>query len=142
MPKQNAYYESICDEIRKIKFKYWTPPEEASESSASPKPESEYITVGFYKGDIKTTYERNGRSVSCIAFPKNSKYASYVWFFPSEWIKENKNNSEKRWVSIKSTNNVIIIKSEKASDGKYVRTGEKEITSLELKEAMKRIKKN
>ena len=134
-------YKTICEEIREIKFKYWTPPtEETVEKPA--KPETEYINVGFYKGDVKSTFDRKGRSVSCIAFPKCSIYATYVWFYPTNWIKENKANPEKRWVSIKEGNNITVVRSAKNADGKYETVDTKEISPTELKEAMKREKAN
>lgn len=143
MPKQNVYYETICDQIRNIKFKYWTPPEEEKKDVTKEiTDELKKTNINFYKGDIKSTFEKKDRKIACIGFPKESIYAGYVWFYPVDWIRENKDNPEKRWLSIKDKFKITIIKSVKNASGKYVNTDEKEITPEELKEAMKRGKKN
>lgn len=141
---EEKQYQNLCDEIRNIKFKYWTPPEETEIDEAVKeelKKDAEKSNINFYKGDIKSVFDRNNRKVACIGFPKDSMYAGYVWFYPADWIKDNKDNAEKRWVTIKNEYKVTIVKSAKNANGKFETVDEKEITPQELKEAMKRKQK-
>ena len=134
---EEKQYKTICDEIRDIKFKYWTPPEE-KDVTVEIIEEVQKTNINFYKGDVKSIFERNGKSVACIAFPKDSPLYGYVWFYPSDWIKVNKDNPEKRWLTIKDKYKVTIVKSAKGANGKFETVDQKELTPSELKEAMKR----
>lgn len=145
MEDQNNY-KTLCEELRNIKFKYWTPPIE-DEIEAIVKVENDKegrVNINFYKGDIKSVFKRKDKDIACIAVPKASskpELAEYVWFYPADWIKENKDNADKRWVSIKEGNDITIVKSAKKPSGKFETVDEKEISLEELKEAMKRKQK-
>ena len=110
--------------------------------------QNEYITVAFYKSDIVMNYEKEGLQMSVIAFPKSSKYAGYVWHYPTFLIKDNDSakdvpacsfNPDKRWVRFKRTDDVHIIKTSFNEEIKrYQKEDEIILTIGELKEAMKR----
>lgn len=111
----------------------------------------EKITIAFYKGDIVSDFVRKSdeRTIACIAFPKTSKYAGYIWYYPLEWIKSNDEsnkddsaysfNPDKRWVRMNPDYDVTIVKNEQnESTGKWFKKDELTIKASELKECMKR----
>ena len=109
---------------------------------------SHFINIAFYESDIVRNYEKDGRSMSVIAFPKQSKYAGYVWHFPTLWIKDNEKakkdpaysfNPDKRWVSMKDDNEIHIVKSVLNSEtNHYEKEDEIILKASDLKEYMKR----
>lgn len=110
----------------------------------------EKITIAFYKGDIMNDFERksDGMNIACVTFPKSSKYAGYIWYYPKDWIysnDENKNdkaysfNPDKRWIRVYPDYDFTIVKNEKNEDtGKWEKTDELTLKATELKELMKR----
>lgn len=109
---------------------------------------SNYVNIAFYKSDIVRNYDKDGRNMSVIAFPKQSKYAGYVWHFPTLWIKDNEKakddpaysfNPDKRWVSMKDDNDVHIVKSVLNMDThQFEKEDEIILKATDLKEFMKR----
>ena len=108
------------------------------------------ITIAFYKGDIISDFVRKAdeMTIACIAFPKSSKYAGYVWYYPLEWIysnDENKDDSaysfnpDKRWIRTNPDYEFSLVKSKQNKDtGKWEKIDEITVQATELKELMKR----
>lgn len=105
------------------------------------------ISVSFYKGDIKHIFERksDNRKMAIIAFPKDSIYFGYVFFYPAQWIYKNEkanpqysSNPDRRWIYITNDYLADIFLSDKDKTGKFYVKDKKTLTALELKEGMKR----
>lgn len=105
------------------------------------------IPVSFYKGDIKHIFERKSdkRKVAIIAFPKDSKYYGYVFFYPADWIYKSEKvkpgyseNPDRRFIYIPVDYKTDIIKSEKDDSGKFETKDSHKLSASELKEGMKR----
>lgn len=109
--------------------------------------EIKQISVSFYKGDIKHTFNRksDNRKIAIIAFPKDSPYYNFVFFYPVDWIYSNgkknpeySSNPDRRWIYVKEDYQADIIWSDRDAKGKFFTKEAKTITALELKEGMKR----
>lgn len=112
------------------------------------------ITIAFYKGDILSNFERksDNMSVAIITFPKTSKYAGYVWYYPTDWIYSNDEakddyaysfNPDKRWIRVNSDIEFNIVKNIKNEEtNKWKKVDEVTLNARELKDYMKRPFKN
>lgn len=138
--KTDEQHELLSDQIKAYRRSY-----EASHQK------KEYVSVSFYKGDIINIFKRksDGRDTAIIKFPTKSKYEGWVFFYPADWIRVNSNsnpeyssNPDRRWISLKQDRTTKIIKNGKDANGHFIKVEEKELTSIELKEAMKRAPKN
>ncbi len=110
----------------------------------------EKIVIAFYKGDIISDFQRetDGRKMAVIQFPKTSKYAGYVWYYPLEWIRSNERsknermnsiNPDKRWIKVRPEFEFRCIKKILNEDTKkWEQIDEITLGSQELKERMKR----
>lgn len=134
--KEDNNHELLSDQLKAFRRAY--------ESEHQKK---EYVSVSFYKGDILNVFKRktDGRDTAIIKFPNNSIYAGWIFFYPADWIRENSNsnpeyssNKDRRWISLKINRTTKIIKSSKNEKGDFVTVDEKDLTAIELKEAMKR----
>jgi hypothetical protein len=111
---------------------------------------NERILIAFYKGDIISDFKRetDGKQIATIQFPKTSKYAGYVWYWPLDWINSNENakkdaassfNPDKRWIRVKPDHEFRCIKKEKnAETKKWEKVDEITLNPAELKDRMKR----
>ena len=113
------------------------------------------ILIAFYKGDIIGKFKRkpDGKDIAVIQFPKTSKYAGYVWYWPLDRICSNdtaKNdqarsfNPDKRWIRANREYDFICLKRVKDTDtSKWRQVDEVSLNASELKDRMKRpFKKN
>lgn len=105
------------------------------------------VAITFYKGDIKHTFERksDNRKIAIIAFPKNSIYYGFTFFYPLDWIYQNKDekskypsNPDHRWFYIPEEYITDIYLSDKDNKGKYYTKEHKKLSAIELKKAMQR----
>ena len=98
------------------------------------------IIIDFFKSAIMPKgYEKNGRKMSVIAFPKFSIYAGYVWHYPTDWIKQSKFGEDKRFISIKPDAKIIITKSVQNQETKqWEKVDSIELTADRVREAMRK----
>ena len=113
-------------------------------------PKTEKITIAFYKGDVISDFKResDGKQIAIIQFPKTSKYAGYVWYWPLDWIYSNDNtkndkassfNPDKRWIRVKPDYDFRCVKKDQNADTKrWEKVDEISLNPSDVKEYMKR----